>query len=364
LRGFRPKINVIRLKLYTPAPSLGGNTVIFRWFRALVLVVVAAGVIVAAGNADLAPIAFQAPSPAAGSVLTVEAGKKMSFTVAAATATPGALIKLKTSKLPRGASFRITKGNPATGVFSWRPTGPQIGDRSLTLGAQAAGLPVASLPLTLHVVPGYAQLTTSSADFSHWAYVGLPTVVRAAPSRHASAIGHVGLWTPENYPNLVTLLEQKTLKDGTWVHVRFPKLPNNTTGWIKRGALGSYHALSTHVVVNRAATTLTLYKAGKVIFKTRVGVGQSRWPTPGGEFYITEKLTGFHNAAYGPLAFGTSARSSVLTDWPGGGFIGIHGTDAPGLIPGHISHGCIRLRNAAILRLARMLPVGTPLSIQ
>jgi lipoprotein-anchoring transpeptidase ErfK/SrfK len=118
------------------------------------------------------------------------------------------------------------------------------------------------------------------------------------------------------------------------------------------------------VVVNRAATTLTLYKAGKVIFKTRVGVGQSRWPTPGGEFYITEKLTGFHNAAYGPLAFGTSARSSVLTDWPGGGFIGIHGTDAPGLIPGHISHGCIRLRNAAILRLARMLPVGTPLSIQ
>ena len=47
----------------------------------------------------------------------------------------------------------------------------------------------------------------------------------------------------------------------------------------------------------------------------------------------------------------------MLTDWPGGGFIGIHGTDAPGLIPGHVSHGCIRLRNAAILRLARLLPM-------
>jgi hypothetical protein len=26
-------------------------------------------------------------------------------------------------------------------------------------------------------------------------------------------------------------------------------------------------------------------------------------------------------------AFGTSARSVVLTDWPDGGFIGIHGTN-------------------------------------
>jgi hypothetical protein len=31
---------------------------------------------------------------------------------------------------------------------------------------------------------------------------------------------------------------------------------------------------------------------------------------------------------------GTSARSRVLTDWPAGGFIGIHGTDEPALIPG------------------------------
>jgi lipoprotein-anchoring transpeptidase ErfK/SrfK len=54
----------------------------------------------------------------------------------------------------------------------------------------------------------------------------------------------------------------------------------------------------------------------------------------------------------------------VLTDWPGGGFIGIHGTNAPGLIPGHISHGCIRVRNANVLRLARLMPVGTPLTIQ
>ena len=63
------------------------------------------------------------------------------------------------------------------------------------------------------------------------------------------------------------------------------------------------------------------------------------------------------------MAFGTSARSSVLTEWPDGGFVGIHGTDAPQLIPGRVSHGCIRLRNPDILRLARLMPVGTPVTI-
>ncbi len=99
------------------------------------------------------------------------------------------------------------------------------------------------------------------------------------------------------------------------------------------------------------------------IFTTRVGVGRTYWPTPRGQFYIRDKLTNFDNPFYGPLAFGTSARSSVLTDWPGGGFIGVHGTNEPGLIPGHISHGCIRFVNSQILKLARLLKVGSPLTI-
>jgi lipoprotein-anchoring transpeptidase ErfK/SrfK len=93
-------------------------------------------------------------------------------------------------------------------------------------------------------------------------------------------------------------------------------------------------------------------------------VGQSRWPTPKGRFFIRNRLKGFSDPIYGPLAFGTSARSAVLTDWPAGGFIGIHGTNQPGLLPGRVSHGCIRMRNADILRLAKRMPVGTPLTIR
>ena len=62
------------------------------------------------------------------------------------------------------------------------------------------------------------------------------------------------------------------------------------------------------------------------------------------------------------MAFGSSDYS-VLSEWPGGGVIGIHGTDEPSLIPGRPSHGCIRLRNAEARRLFPLLPIGTPLLI-
>jgi lipoprotein-anchoring transpeptidase ErfK/SrfK len=318
------------------------------------------------GAADSPVIAWQAPTPAPGSLLRVEAGKRLRFTVSAGAASlPTAVIKVAAAQLPRGARMTSSAGNPATAVFSWRPSGRQIGERTIRFEATTKAPVAASGPplrLTIQVVPAVTAL--SGRNFSHWAYVLRPATVRSAPFARARPVGRVSRWTAENYPNLVSTLEQRLQENGTWVHVRFPKLPNNTTGWVKRGGLGRYHALTTHLVVSRAATRLTLYRGGAVAFRTRVGVGQPRWPTPRGEFYITEKLTGFHNAAYGPLAFGTSARSPVLTDWPGGGFVGLHGTDAPGLIPGHISHGCIRLRNAAILRLARMLPIGTPLTVR
>ena len=56
--------------------------------------------------------------------------------------------------------------------------------------------------------------------------------------------------------------------------------------------------------------------------------------------------------------------SNAETDWPGGGMIGIHGTDEASLIPGHPSHGCIRVPNCEIVKLARLLPIGTPLTIE
>ena len=197
---------------------------------------------------------------------------------------------------------------------------------------------------------------------SRWAQVLRP--VRAYRTPGGKVVTTLLPTTPEHTDAIVLALRQKRDASGqVWTQVRLPILPNNSTGWVDRNALGTYHVVNTHLVVNRETFKLTLWRAGKVIFRAPVGVGRSYWPTPAGQYFVREKLTKYASPFYGPLAFGSNARSAVLTDWPGGGFIGIHGTDEPQLIPGAISHGCVRLRDPDILRLNRLLPIGTPLTI-
>ena len=199
---------------------------------------------------------------------------------------------------------------------------------------------------------------------SRYAAVLRPVVARATPSASGRAVVRLTTRTPEGTTNVVLTLVRVERAGRLWIKVRLPVLPNGTLGWIPREALGGYNEVTTHLVVSLSRLRATLYRRGTSIFNAPVGVGRSRWPTPTGEFYIRNELTRYSSPVYGPLAFGTSARSAVLTDWPAGGFVGIHGTNEPGLIPGRISHGCIRLRNADILRLARLMPPGTPLTIR
>jgi lipoprotein-anchoring transpeptidase ErfK/SrfK len=214
----------------------------------------------------------------------------------------------------------------------------------------------------LHI--GRPHLLHDGANVTRWAPVKHATSAHARPSSASAVVTAVSATTPEDTTNLVTV-DAETTQDGeTWVHAHLAVLPDGRTGWIPRHALGGWNFVDTRAVVSTTKLTLTLYKNGRRIFQAPVGVGKPTTPTPGGQFYIRDKLTSYASPEYGPLAFGTSARSEHETDWPAGGFIGIHGTDRPDLVPGHISHGCIRLRNAAITQLAKLMPVGTPVTIQ
>jgi lipoprotein-anchoring transpeptidase ErfK/SrfK len=203
--------------------------------------------------------------------------------------------------------------------------------------------------------PGYA---------STWAYLESPTDAYASPSRHGRALGYLGLTTQDGTSELLFEQQRMLIHRAWWVQVRLPLRPAGQIGWVPERTLGAPQTVHTYLVVSTEKATLTLYRNGKVIFFTRVGTGKPSTPTPHGQFYVRDRLAGFSSGSiYGPLAFGTSALSNVETDWPGGGVIGIHGTNEPWLIPGHPSHGCIRLRNSEILKLGRLLPVGTPLTI-
>lgn len=211
-------------------------------------------------------------------------------------------------------------------------------------------------------VPEPMALDTSGIT-AEWASLTRTTAVHSAPSAGARPVGRVGGITPEGTANVVLI--ERTAQDAggePWALVRFPGGPAGRAGWMPRAALGPGGVSRSRVVVDRSRRTITLYRSGQAVLTAPVGVGRATTPTPAGSFYIRNRLSRYASARYGPLAFGTSARSR-LTDWPGGGFIGIHGTNRPELLPGAVSHGCIRMRNGDILRLGSVLQVGTPLVI-
>lgn len=224
---------------------------------------------------------------------------------------------------------------------------------------------VAAAAFAVATDAGRGDVALSVGSQSEWAYVLRPVAARTAPSWSAPGVSVIPAMTPEGASNLVLALAERGIANGdTWVRIRLAALPNGMTAWVPGDALGDFHLVRTRLVVDRSRLTISLFRNGRLVFQAPIGVGQPQWPTPRGQFYVRERLDGFGDPFYGPIAFGTSGRSTQLTDWPGGGFIGIHGTDSPQLIPGHISHGCIRLRNPDILRLARLLPLGTPLTIR
>ena len=233
--------------------------------------------------------------------------------------------------------------------------------------AEAGSVPEASLaalPAPALRVQKPVPLRTDR-NLSYWSPVLRSVSVRASPASDAPEVARLATRTAEQTPNIVLTLGRATDALGrVWTRVRLPVLPNNTIGWVPRSALGLLSVVRTRLVVDLERLTATLYRAGRRIFSAGIGVGSPAWPTPRGEFYIRNRLASYASPFYGPVAFGTSARSEVLTDWPAGGFVGIHGTNRPELLPGRVSHGCIRMRNQDILRLARLLPVGTPLTIR
>jgi lipoprotein-anchoring transpeptidase ErfK/SrfK len=81
----------------------------------------------------------------------------------------------------------------------------------------------------------------------------------------------------------------------------------------------------------------------------------------GSRFYLTATFKPTERFL-GAFAFETSAYSK-LSEWPGGGVVGIHGTNQPALIPGNPSSGCIRLKAGDLRSLGRLLEIGTPVWI-
>jgi hypothetical protein len=339
----------------------------------------AAGVWTLAGPAAASGVTWNAPTPAEGARIQARVGRRVSFGLSASG--PGqsdGAVSIRAVILPAGATLQPRDGNAATAAFSWTPPAGAAGRRySLTFTARSVlpAIAPATRRVSIAVAPRQRPrprrrpkperfVLSGQNELYRYAFVIRAGVARSAPRRTSAVVTSLSRWTPEGTTNLVLTLDGRRTRRGVWIRVRLATLPNSRTGWVPRKMLSDWKEVRTRLVVDRRRLTATLYRRGRVAFRAPVGVGLPRWPTPRGEFYIRNQLYGFGNPVYGPIAFGTSARSSVLTDWPGGGFIGLHGTNQPYLLPGRVSHGCIRMKNGHILRLARLMPVGTPLTVK
>ena len=150
-----------------------------------------------------------------------------------------------------------------------------------------------------------------------------------------------------------------------WLRVALPVRPNRSTAWIRRKDVTlAADPYAVRVQLRRHRILVT--RGHQTILRGSIAVGKALSPTPTGRYYITDLLRppdphGF----YGPFAFGLSAHSPIYTTFEGGdGQVGIHGTNQPAAIGRDVSHGCIRIHNALITRLARLLPLGTPVVIE
>lgn len=192
-----------------------------------------------------------------------------------------------------------------------------------------------------------------------------PAPVWREPTRASGAVTRLHVDTEDGLPEVYLVIGARTDDSGRqWRRVRLPGRPNGRTGWVLREHLGPAHVVRTYLLIDRKRLRATLYRGRRVVFSAPVGIGARATPTPAGRFWIRERLRlSQPGGLYGPYAFGTSGYS-VLSEWPGGGVVGIHGTNEPGLIPGRPSHGCIRMRNSNIKKLWRLLPVGTPVRIR
>jgi lipoprotein-anchoring transpeptidase ErfK/SrfK len=199
-------------------------------------------------------------------------------------------------------------------------------------------------------------------SFTRTAEVRKVVPVRKAPERGTRVVGRLHRWTEGRFPEVYLLQRERTVDGERWIRLRLPGRPNGRAGWVPADALRPARLTRWALVIERRRLRIKLLRRGRVVWRARVGIGAPGMETPRGRFWIREKFRA-GGGIYGPWAFGTSAYSA-LSDWPGGGVVGIHGTNQPWLIPGRPSHGCVRIRNPAIRRLARRMPIGTPVRIR
>jgi lipoprotein-anchoring transpeptidase ErfK/SrfK len=187
------------------------------------------------------------------------------------------------------------------------------------------------------------------------------TIVRARPSDSAKRIAVIHQFRSDFRAQYVLAIAgRRDARGNWWVQIRVQRRPNGTLGWIRASAV-QLSTMHNRIVVHRGLRKIDVYADGALVVQAPVAIGSPGRETPLGNFYVTARFTP-EDPFLGVFAVETSAYSK-MTEWPGGGLVGIHGTSKPELLGQAVSHGCVRIANATAEQLRRYAPLGTPISI-
>jgi hypothetical protein len=152
--------------------------------------------------------------------------------------------------------------------------------------------------------------------------------------------------------------------DGTsWYRVLLGIAPNGSNGWVM-GDDVTFDRIRHRVIVDLSERALRHYRNGKLRHRFSVGIGAPETPTTAGHFFVWAHLDPRDpSGAYGSYLLGLSGFSEVLTSWPGGGRMAIHGTADPTDRGARVSYGCPRVYNPQMNEL-RNIPMGTSVLIR
>jgi hypothetical protein len=185
--------------------------------------------------------------------------------------------------------------------------------------------------------------------------------VRAAPSPHARRLKVLHQFQTGGQFQVVLAIASRVGADGTlWDELSLPGRPNGQRGWV-RDDFVDLQPVENRIVVHVGARRLEVRRVSddRLLLEGTVAVGKPGAETPlGRDFYVQARYFPT-DPFYGPFVLVTSAYSK-LSEWPGGGLAGIHGTDEPNLLGQAVSHGCVRVSNTVAVALERLAPLGTP----
>ena len=191
-------------------------------------------------------------------------------------------------------------------------------------------------------------------------------VVRARPKAESPRVAVLRQFRADYRPQYVLALREVRDADGnpSWYRVSVPGRPNGRKGWVRADAL-DLRPVRKRLIVYRGSRRFQFWDGDKLVRTGKVAVGKPGAETPLGLFYVTWKFSPKIDPEWsilGAYAFETSAYSK-LTDWPGGGIVGVHGTPWPNLLGQAVSHGCVRMSNANADFLRPRIPLGMPVAI-